>query len=195
MQKKIEVWRTLTNAEILSASEFESLKFRARMHVVGVTGFSGQWSQKKLDGDAGLSADSASAREKLEAHLIELKGQYGSRLVVSSGATMEGVPKIIYETCEKLKIAAMGVTSEKAFAYPLGKMNYLIVQGADWGQESETFLATSDEILMLGGGGQAGREAVAASKMGKPVTVFQGYKGSADQMSAVDLPNAKFILR
>lgn len=117
------------------------------------------------------------------------KSTHGLKLVLSSGATNEGVPKIIDDFCEKLGIDAMGVTSAKAFDYPLGKMKYLIVQGDDWGAESSTFLATSDEILLLGGGGQAKREAIAAETEGKMVTVFQGFKGkrrSADRGGAAE---------
>ena len=108
---------------------------------------------------------------------------------------MEGVPKLVYEACQSLGIAAMGVTSEKAADYELGKMEYLIVEGKDWGDESKTFIDTSDEILVIGGGGQAKREAIAAGSEGKPVTVFQGFGGSADQLSPTDLPGADFVAR
>jgi hypothetical protein len=160
-----------------------------------VTGFSGQWADSKLEGDAVLKSDSVAAAAALREKLVELKAEHGSALVISSGATNEGVPKIIYQLCEELRIKAMGVTSEKAFDYQLGTMEYLIVVGENWGDESPTFLNTSDEILMLGGGGQAKREAIAADQMGKRVTVFQGFKGSADQLNPEELPHAEFIAR
>lgn len=106
---------------------------------------------------------------------------------------MEGVPKIIYDVCEKEEIKAMGVACVKAFKYALGKMDYLIIEGEDWGAESPTFLKTSDEFIILGGGGQAKREAIAASAEGKTVSVFQGYGGSADQLTTADLPGAVFV--
>ena len=188
-------WATKSTAELLTGAEFAVVKEQLGLHVVGVTGFSGQWAESKIAADAGIKGDVDAATAVLEAHLADLKSTYGAKLVLSSGATNEGVPKIIYDLCEKLGIDAMGVTSAKAFDYPLGKMKYLIVQGDDWGAESSTFLATSDEILLLGGGGQAKREAIAAESEGKMVTVFQGFKGSADQLTAAELPSATFVAR
>jgi hypothetical protein len=187
-------WSAKTNADILDESQFETIKAREQLHVVGVTGFSGQWSNEKIGNDPALAKDYADAVKALEVHFTELKRIHGDKLVVSSGATMEGVPKIVYEVCERLGIAAMGVTSEKAFDYELGKMRYMIVHGRDWGEESPIFLRTSDEFIMLGGGGQAKREALAAAQIGKHVTIFQGFKGSADQLSASDL-QATFVPR
>lgn len=191
----VEDWKQKTSATLLNESDFLVLKDSAGLHVVGVTGFSGQWSEAKIAADEGLKADVTAATAALAEHLAALKSQYGDKLVLSSGATNEGVPKLIYDLGESLGIKAMGVTSAKAYDYPLGKMDYLIVMGSDWGEESPTFLNTSDEFIMLGGGGQAKREAIAASASGKAVTVFQGYKGSADQLVPEDLPTGTFIAR
>lgn len=179
----------------MTGPEFLALRERLGLHVVGVVGFSGQWSEQKIAESSDLKADVDSARGAIRQALLKLEARYGEKLVVSSGATMEGVPKLIYEECAKLGITAMGVTSEKAFDYPLGKMRYLIVEGKDWGQESPTFLNTSEEILMIGGGGQAKREAIAANASKKPVTVFRGYKGSADQLLPEEVPGATFVPR
>jgi hypothetical protein len=184
-----------TSAEIISAQEFEIAKEQRGIHVVGVIGFSGQWGQSKIDSDPLIKANVEAASLALEEKLLELKDKHGDSLIVSSGATMEGVPKIIYDLCEKHGIVAMGVACEKAFNYPLGKMKFLIVEGQDWGAESETFLKTSNEILMLGGGGQAKREAIAAVTSGKEVTVFCGYGGSADQLNPADMAGARFVKR
>ena len=190
-----EHWAQKTSAQLVSEQEFMALKHSAGLHVVGITGFSGQWSQERIEADQEIQADTIAARAAIAEYLAQLKSVYADKLVLSSGATMEGVPKIIYELCEKLGIAAMGVTSAKAIDYQLGKMDYLIVQGSDWGEESATFLATSDELLMVGGGGQAKREAIAASTEGKAVTILQGFKGTADQLTQDDVPNARFIMR
>jgi len=74
-------------------------------------------------------------------------------------------------------------------------MKYLIVEGQDWGAESQTFLKTSEEIVMLGGGGQAKREAIAAAQEGKSLTVFLGYGGTADQLDPSDMTGTAFIKR
>jgi len=182
-----------TSARILSGIEFENVKEKQGFHVVGVTGFSGQWAPAKIEADPVLKATVEAATAALTDHLKRLKETYGDKLILSSGATMEGVPKIIYDVCEREGISAIGVACSKAFQYPLGKMEYLIIEGEDWGAESPTFLKTSDEILLLGGGGQAKREAIAACQEGKKVSVFQGYGGSADQLTAAEFPGAHFV--
>jgi hypothetical protein len=190
-----DIWKDKTSAHLLDENAFLIEKDKQNLHVVGVTGFSGQWSDAKIAADEGIKSDAAAATASLHEYLSELKAKYGEKLVVSSGATNEGVPKIIYSLCESLGIKAMGVTSAKAADYPLGRMDYLIVMGEDWGQESPTFLNTSDEFILLGGGGQAKREAIAAAALGKTVAVFQGYKGSGDQVTLADVPTGKFIAR
>jgi len=192
---KKALWATKTTAMFLNEGEFKLFKEHSGLHVLGVTGFSGQWSEQKIKDDEVVRDDAKAATAAIANFLSELKAIHGDKLVVSSGATMEGVPKIIYEECEKLGITAMGVACAKAFDYALGKMKYLIIQGDAWGEESATFLGTSDELLMVGGGGQAKREAIAAASEGKPVTIFQGYKGAADQLTSVDLPDARFVAR
>ncbi len=188
-------WASKSTAQFVSGSEFQELKELHGLHVIGVVGFSGQWSDQKIEADPSLRSDAEAGAAVLREFLTQAKQRHGSRLVVSSGATMEGVPKIIYSLCEELGIEAMGVTSAKAYDYALGKMRYLIVEGEDWGQESATFLRTSDEIIMMGGGGQAKREAIAASTEGKPVTIFQGFKGTADQLTQEDVKGATFLAR
>lgn len=194
-QELTDKYAEKTSAEIISALDFQVIKHGQDLHVVGVIGFSGQWGQGKIDADPQIKANVEAATKALEEELLSLKNTHGQSLIVSSGATMEGVPKIIYDLCAKHGIAAMGVACEKAFDYPLGKMKYLIVEGQDWGAESETFLKTSDEILMLGGGGQAKREAIAAVTLGKSLTVFSGYGGSADQLNPEDMVGARFVKR
>lgn len=192
-QSLADQYASKTTAKIISGAEFETLKEREGLHVVGVTGFSGQWSAAKIGADPGLKVTVDAATAALTDHLKQLKATYGDKLALSSGATMEGVPKIIYDICAKEGIVAIGVACEKAFNYPLGSMKYLIIEGKEWGAESPTFLKTSDEILLLGGGGQAKREAIAAGLEGKKVSVFQGYGGSADLVTAAEIPGATFV--
>lgn len=188
-----EQYGSKTSAQIISALDFEVLKERQGLHVVGVAGFSGQWAPAKLEADPTLKAAADAATTALREYLKRLKGEHGDKLVISSGATMEGVPKIIYDICAQEGITAMGVACEKAFNYPLGTMKYLVIEGQNWGDESPSFLKTSDELVLLGGGGQAKREAIAASQEGKKIAVFQGYGGSADQLTTADVPTATFV--
>lgn len=117
----IAKYASKTSAQILSAQDFEILKEQDSLYVVGVIGFSGQWGQGKIEADPQIKANVEAATKVLEEKLIDLRKVHGDSLIISSGATMEGVPKIIYVLCEKHGITSMGVACEKAFDYPLGK--------------------------------------------------------------------------
>lgn len=178
----VERWAARTDAELVTGGEFLVRKEREDLHVVGIVGFSGQWSEEKLAANPELRERVRFAKEELKEVIRDLQAKLGDSLVISSGATMEGVPRLTYEICEELGVKAMGVACDKAKDYPLGKMRYLVIEGKNWGEESPTFLKTSDEIVMLGGGGQAKREAITASNEGKPVLVIQGFGGTADEL-------------
>lgn len=181
-----------TSAKIVSSEEFEGLKAAQGLHVVGVAGYSGQWAPAKLAADPNLKVLADAAVSALSEQLKALKSKYGEKLIISSGATMEGVPKIIYDLCVEQGVPAIGVACAKAFKYPLATMKYLVVEGQEWGEESASFISLADELVVLGGGGQAKREMIAAGQQGKDVTVFQGFGGAADQLSAAELPKATF---
>jgi len=180
--QEVERWATRTDAELVTGGEFLVRKEREGLHVVGIVGFSGQWSEEKLAANPELRERVRFAKEELKEVIRDLQTKHGESLVISSGATMEGVPRLTYEICEELGVKAMGVACEKAKDYPLGKMRHLVIEGKNWGEESPTFLKTSDQIVMLGGGGQAKREAITAANEGKPVLVIQGFGGTADEL-------------
>jgi hypothetical protein len=189
-------WRDKTNATTLTEVEFEKVKAEHGFYVVGVAGFSGQWSTEKLATDPNVAELVLEANRALRSSLQELKLKHDDRLIVSSGATDEGAPKLAYELCTELSILAMGVTSNRAAAYPLATMNYLIVSGEDWGDESPAFVRTLDELVVLGGGAQTRREAMLAAKeYGKRVTILRGFGGSSDKLTFSDIPGGRFTER
>jgi hypothetical protein len=181
-------WSSRTSAEVITPSEFLVRKERAGLHVVGIVGFSGQWSEEKLSQDPELRERVRFAEAELEGILLGLRERHGDKLVISSSATLEGVPKLAYELCADLGITAMGVACSRAADYKLGEMRYLIVEGSNWGDKSPTFLKTFDELIMLGGGNQAKREAITAANEGKPVLVIQGFGGTADDLRGNIVP-------
>ncbi len=184
-----------TSAQIISLQEFQTIKQTQGLHVVGVLGFSGQWSQSRLDASPKIKSDYEAAQQRLELELKNLKFLHGESLIICSGATMIGVPKIVYELCDKHNIFSMGVAWDKACNRELAKMKYLIVEGRSADQTSRVFIESSDEFLMLGGGVQAKREAIAAMLECKPVTIFCGYGGAADKLDPDDMAGARFIKR
>ena len=188
-------WQAMTEARVVLPELFSRYKKWGDYHVLGVIGALRQWEEENPSRGPLLEETEAEARKALTDLFRERQEEYGDRLIVSSGATMKEIPKIVYEVCEELRIAAMGVACEKARDYPLGKMKYFMPVGQEWGDESAAFLAASDEIVMLGGGEQAKREALAASAEGKPVAVLRGYGGSADLLTTEDLPSGAFVER
>ncbi len=193
-QRDNSAWAEKTSAVVLTAGEFATVKAAEGLYVVGITGFSGQWDDAKVAADPGLKAQYDRATETFRAKFTELLEEHGPNLVISSGATDLGVPKIAYAVAAELGIRALGVTSAKAVDYKLGQMDWLVVEGADWGAESPIFLETSDEVIVLGGGGQAKKEALAASNdHKKPVTVYQGFGGKADELTQEEMSSATFV--
>lgn len=190
-----EKYAPKTSAQILSEGDFQKIKSRDGLYVVGVAGFSGQWDEGKIDADPDIKASVEAAASALEAHILKLKEKHGEKLIVSSGGTAIGVPKIIYDICAKEGVAAMGIACDKAADYELGRMKYLIIEGQDWGAESPVFIGTADEIIVLGGGGQAKREAIAADAEGKKISIYKGYGGAGDQLAQADLKHAEYFDR
>jgi len=187
-QQNISAWRKKTGAKILTETEFMQVKAAQNFHVTGVIGFAGAWD--RTPANAPLLID---ARRTLRAMLLAGQQQYGSQLIMCSGATDSGVLHLAYELCEQLGITAMGVTPDIALDFDVAKMEYLVPVGHNFGDESETFLRICDEFMLLGGGNQSRREIITAANMGKPITVIQGFGGAADDFSPERLPRARFV--
>lgn len=187
-------WRDHTAAEIVDERRFARLKQGSRLRVVGVVGFARPWCQLGLDAGV-LHQTIADARATLCFELAERQRRYGSRLVVASGATNQGVLSVTYEVCTFLNIAAMGIAPDEALDFGLGRMRYLLPAGARFGDESQIFVRTIDELIVMGGGAQSEREVFAAARAGRPITVIQGFGGIADRLARAALPGARFVQR
>jgi hypothetical protein len=187
-------WRMHTDASLLTEKRFAYLKYRAGLHVVGVVGFARPWTQMGLQG-AALAQTIAEARAMICRELADRQRRYGARLVVASGATNQGVLRLAYEVCAFLNITAMGIAPRQALDFPLGKMDYVLPFGRDFGDESDVFVRTIDELIVLGGGAQSQREVFAAATANRPMTIIQGFGGIADQLTPAAIPHARFVRR
>jgi hypothetical protein len=187
-------WGDHTSAEILDEHRFVRLKQSSRLRVVGIVGFARPWRQVESDAVA-LHQTIADARATICAELAERQRRYGSRLVVASGATNQGVLSIAYEVCAFLNITAMGIAPDEALEFGLGRMRYMLPFGARFGDESRVFVRTIDELVVMGGGDQSQREVFAAARAGRPITVIQGFGGIADRLVPSALPKARFTQR
>jgi hypothetical protein len=187
-------WHASTSADLVDESQFARLKRMAHLRVVGVAGFARPWWQLERTG-AALDQIIADARATLCFELAERQRHYGNRLVVASGATNQGVLKTAYEVCAFLNINAMGIAPDEALDFGLGRMRYMLPFGARFGDESQVFVRTIDELIVMGGGAQSEREVFAAVEAGRPITVVQGFGGIADRLMPTSIPNARFTRR
>jgi hypothetical protein len=185
-------WSDRTSAEVLSEPRFRARKQEAGWHILGVMGYAGRWEKSGLHGDE-LAAFVSLAREALRAEIVRCRDAHPGRLLVCTGATNTGVLQLTYEVCVFLDIPTMSVAPDRALNYELGPLAYVIPHGQAFGDESDLFVGLSDELLLLGGGKQSHREVLAGHALHKPVTVIQGFGGTADALSAVELPGARFV--
>lgn len=190
--QNMSAWHKKTNARLLTLTEFLSLKSEKMLHIVGVVGFTRSWQKiggKNQDANQLMAA----ARQVIQTELTLRQQRYEPRLVMCSGATDAGVLQLAYQEAAKLGITAMGVTPDRTLQYNVGEMSYLIPFGHEFGDESEAFLQVIDELILMGGGPQSRTETLAAIKLGKPVTIIQGFGGAADEFSPAMLPSARFV--
>jgi hypothetical protein len=111
-------------------------------HRIGIVGYSGQ----KFDAfDAtNILYDALAARTI-----------HHGRCVVVSGYTDLGIPGIAYKVAVKLGMGTVGIACKKAQDYDCFDCDEVVIVGDDWGDESDTFLASIDEMIKVGGGRQS----------------------------------------
>ena len=98
---------------------------------VGVVGYSGQ------------KFDEADARETLEEALDDIEDEYiesgdFEEIVIVSGLTNLGMPKVAYEVADNRGYGTVGVAPEQANEYELYPVDEIIYEGENFGDESET---------------------------------------------------------
>lgn len=182
----VERWRAATDAELLTPDALASRKAASGWHLLGVVGFAGRWRGP-------VARHKEDARRLLTAELEAARARHGDALVVVSGATDAGVLNLTYAACARLGITAMGITAGQAVELTLAPMRYVVPVGWRFGDESGVFVRSIDGLVMLGGGEQSRRELIAASRRGVPITVIQGFGGSADALTIEELADARVV--
>lgn len=112
--------------------------------------------------------DTAKAQTLLVIGLAQIEAR--SKHMVSSivsGLTNVGIPALAYQLAKTYQLGTVGIACDKAFEYELFPVDKRIIVGADWGDESQTFLGYCDALLRVGGGDQSLAE-VEAFKVLKP---------------------------
>ena len=90
-------------------------------------------------------------------------------MVVVSGLTDLGIPALAYREAGQRDWRTVRIACSRALEFNLFPVNERIIVGSGWGDESETFLASIDVLVRVGGGKQAISETARAKQLGKPV--------------------------
>lgn len=124
---------------------------------VGVVGYSSQQFSVGL------------ARQLLSDALATISSGTSRPLLIVSGLTYLGVPKVAYDWAKAAGYKTAGIACHKASEFECFPVTYKIVTGEAWGDESATFLSNIDTLIRLGGGKQSLEETAQAKRRGIPV--------------------------
>lgn len=118
---------------------------------VGVVGYSAQ------------EFDTDEAREILEEAFDDIEEEYVDNgdyeaIVIVSGLTNLGIPKIAYEIAVERDYGTMGIAPSEADEYELFNVDEIIYKGDKFGDESEEFIDNIDVFIKVGGGQQSQQE-------------------------------------
>lgn len=132
--------------------------------------------------------------ERAEQHMPEVLRLIAKRenaATMLGGGTLEGGQVVAYRAAAKEGLTVDSVMSGKGVEYVIdGKVapsRNVIIQGADWGGESELATSAAKVGFLWGGGDQALQESLRLLASGKPVYVIR----EANALSSVaKMPNA-----
>ena len=86
-----------------------------------------------------------------------------------SGLTDMGIPAIAYRAADKRGWKTVGIACSQADDNPCYDVDERIIEGEEWGDESDLFLNYIDCLVRVGGGEQSIEETKLAKEMGLPV--------------------------
>ncbi len=132
-----------------------------------------------------------------------------NKIVLVSGATgneeagnLSGV-ELSYQAAEEVGAMTMGITSTKAFSYPIKTPDFLLFKGMDWGNESDMLLMYADHMIGFTGGNQAASEMEQYINAQRgPVYLIQGVhsylpnlKKTGSTTGTLDAPEVEMMVR
>jgi hypothetical protein len=132
---------------------------------VGVVGYSDE-SEFEID----------SAREILEKIIDQIEEEFihtglFSDLVIVSGLTNMGIPKLAYEIAQDRGYKTIGIAPNEAEDHDLFPVDEIIWSGESFGDESREFIDFIDLLVKVGGGDQSEKEVEMAEQDDVPVYV------------------------
>lgn len=184
-------WEARSQAEVLSGAEFESRKSAEGLYVVSVTGAAREWSDRAIESDPVTRASVKHARFKLAENLEELHTRHGDKLVIAAAAALPGAARLALEEGAERGIRTLGIGAGEPPRRRLPPLDFVIAGGE--GSERATLIGVADEVIMIGGDNSARLDALAASAEGRKLSVFLGFGGEADRLSALEV-RAMFVV-
>jgi hypothetical protein len=121
-----------------------------------------------LVGSLGVPVDEAAMRATVANAYDELLAQITQQRPISlvAGLTNKGINKIGYEIARERGWHTAGIACFQSKPRNRFAVDTMILVGANWGDESETFLDSIDALVRIGGGPQAMRETAIAKSRG-----------------------------
>jgi len=128
------------------------------MKRIGVVGYSG----------AKFDLTIAKALLEIALDLMDLIHE-DNEFAIVSGYTDLGIPALAYRSAGKRGWKTVGIACEKAEEYDVFDVDEKIIEGKEWGDESETFLDNIDVLIRIRCGVQSFDEVKAAKDKGLDV--------------------------
>lgn len=97
------------------------------------------------------------------------------KVMLITGLTKGGMNSVVYDYVDhcnsggNVNLLAGGVACEKAAEYDSHKVDWKLIVGKDWGDESASFVNACDILIRIGGGEQSMHEVQIARNLGKKV--------------------------
>jgi hypothetical protein len=129
-------------------------------------------------GYSGTKFDEKKAKDIINKIFDEIDGKYkkhGVPVKIVSGATLYGIPKLVYYEAVKRGYKTVGVMCKHGWDTDNGlfPVDELYTEGNNWGDESDKFIGMLDDFYKIGGGKQSIKELQMAKDKGIPTHEYE----------------------
>jgi hypothetical protein len=137
-------------------------EFLPNTYHIGVVGYSDQIFDETL------------ARKYLEEAFEAIsRNNRHKEIIIVSGLTNIGIPKIAYNIAVENHWWTVGIACSKADEYEIFPCDQKIIVGKNWGDETEVFLNSIDCLVKVGGGKQSEKEFELAEELNIPTLEYK----------------------
>ena len=178
-------WQRATGAEVITPMQLLAHKERDELYIVGVTGFYGEWSEKRLAEDTELFETARAADVRLDWALTDLKARHGEKLIVLTRGNGDGISGIARDLCERREIRSVGIVTSRDLPKGGIEPSTLVFAGATKEDSSESLVRLSNRLMVLGGDNVARGEArsFAASNDFRDLLIYPLFGGAVGKLT------------